>query len=255
MKKIKNIILLISIIFLLSGCSGTYNLTIDNEGIREGTSITETSETVYKAAYQYKMNTLDGYYESYSYLNDYTKYVKNNIVDTYYINKDNFDKDNFINSNGVSNNNYIYSIYNSKKTFNNKNNFLINNVIKDSLIINDNNIILYIDELPTVITSNLDSFRVTIKVEDLEVVSNNADSVEDNSYVWNFTKNNYYNKTLSLNIKRPVSEDNTKDNSNNNNNSNNKETSATSILIVIGIYLVVIIVVINALKKKNKIQF
>ena len=133
-----------------------------------------------------------------------------------------------------------------------KNNSLINNLIKDSLIINDNNIIIHIDNIPNKFIENLDALSIIIKT-DLSVTSNNADSTSDNTYTWNYDKTNNLNKSISLYIERPKKEEDTKNNSNKNNSNPKKDSTVFSLIIVIGIYLAIIITVINIFNKKKKL--
>ena len=97
---------------------------------------------------------------------------------------------------------YRYAIKNESKDLQLKNNLFINNVIKDSIIINDNSIILHIDNIPNGLLDEIDDVTLSIYTE-LTVTSNNADSVENNTYTWNLDKNNYLNKKISLYIERP----------------------------------------------------
>jgi len=255
-KKIKNLILMVAIIFLLTGCTGSYTMTVDKYGIREYMSVTENEETAFIAAYQYKKNTLEGYVHSYNYLNDYVKYMQDTLVEKYYISKDTFSDDNYVLNNGIYKEKYVYSINNKKRDYDNKSSLIVNNVIKDALIVNDTNIILYVENIPEVVTSNLSSFTVAINVDGLDVTSNNADSVTDGTYTWIFTKSNYYNKSISINISKPQSEENEQ----NTNKTTNQQTddsndnNALHIMIAICIYLIIIIVVINVMNSRKKLN-
>ena len=133
-----------------------------------------------------------------------------------------------------------------------KNNLFINNVIKDSIIINDNSIILHIDNIPNGLLDEIDDVTLSIYTE-LTVTSNNADSVENNTYTWNLDKNNYLNKKISLYIERPQAEKNPEDDKKNNNTSNKKDNTAFHIIFIIGLYLVIIIAVVNFFNKKKKL--
>lgn len=133
-----------------------------------------------------------------------------------------------------------------------KNNSLINNLIKDSLIINDENIIMHLDNIPSSMIEKLDKVSIIVTTE-LPVISNNADSISDNTYTWNYDKTNNLSKSLSLYIEKPKVEDNTK-NDNTKNNTDNKESSpAFALIIMIGIYVAIIIAVINIFNKKKKL--
>ena len=249
--KIKLIILLIPLIILSTGCQATYNLNITDTGVEETLNIEEEVEKSYQNAYIHEKGTLDGFYNSSVYLKKYASETEQEYINKYYINKDNFDRDNILRLNNIYNNGYQYLLSNTKD-YSQKNNSLINNLIKDSLIINDDNIIVHLDNIPNKFIENLDVLSIIIKT-DLTVTSNNADSISDNTYTWNYDKTNNLNKSLSLYIEKPKVEDNTK-NDNTKNNTDNKESSpAFALIIMIGIYVAIIIAVINIFNKKKKL--
>ena len=249
--KIKLIILLIPLIILSTGCQATYNLNITDTGVEETLNIEEEVEKSYQNAYIHEKGTLDGFYNSSVYLKKYASETEQEYINKYYINKDNFDRDNILRLNNIYNNGYQYLLSNTKD-YSQKNNSLINNLIKDSLIINDDNIIVHLDNIPNKFIENLDVLSILIKT-DLTVTSNNADSVSDNTYTWNYDKTNNLNKSISLYIERPKKEEDTKNNDNKNYNGSKKDSTVFSLIIVIGIYLAIIIAVINIFNKKKKL--
>lgn len=251
-RNFKIIIVLIGLIFLSTGCSATYYAEITNKSITENINIVETSTKTYQNAYKYTYGNLDDFYESRSYISNYINDRINNYVDNYYINKDNYRRDNKVRQNDMYSSEYRYAIKNESKELQLKNNLFINNVIKDSLIINDNNIILHIDNIPNGLLDEIDDVTVTIYTE-LTVTSNNADTVENNTYTWNLDKNNYLNKKISLYIERPQAEKNPEDDKKNNNTSNKKDNTAFHIIFIIGLYSVIIIAVVNFFNKKKKL--
>ena len=172
--KIKLIILIIPLILLSSGCTATYTLNITKDKIEETLDIKETFEQTYKNAYLNEKGNLDGFQNNSTYLNKYVKQMQEKYQ-KYYLNKDNFNRDNSLRLNNLYENGYIYYLTNNKE-YSQKNNSLINNLIKDSLIINDNNIIVHLDNIPTKFIENLDKMSIIITT-DLTVTSNNADSV------------------------------------------------------------------------------
>ena len=251
-KKLRLLFILISLIFICNGCSATYYAKITNKSITENISIIEKSEKAYKNAYLDIYGSLDDFSEGRTYLKTYTDKKIDDTINKYYINKDNFYRDNDVRTNQMYNTEYRYAIKNEPKKLSLKNNFFINNVIKDSIIINDNSIILHIDNVPNGLLDEIDDVTISIYTE-LTVTSNNADSVENNTYTWNLDKNNYLNKKISLYIERPQSENNIEDDKKNNNTSNKKDGTALHIVFVIGLYLVIIIAVVNFFNKKKKL--
>lgn len=248
--KIKLIILIIPLILLSSGCTATYTLNITKDKIEETLDIKETFEQTYKNAYLNEKGNLDGFQNNSTYLNKYVKQMQEKYQ-KYYLNKDNFNRDNSLRLNNLYKNDYIYYLTNNKE-YSQKSNSLINNLIKDSLIINDNNIIVHLDNMPTKFIENLDKMSIIITT-DLTVTSNNADSVEDNKYTWNYDKTNNLNKSISLYIERPKVEQETKKDNNKNNTSHKKDSTAYTLIILIGLYLAIIIGVINIFNKKKKL--
>lgn len=248
--KIKLIILIIPLILLSSGCTATYTLNITKDKIEETLDIKETFEQTYKNAYLNEKGNLDGFQNNSTYLNKYVKQMQEKYQ-KYYLNKDNFNRDNSLRLNNLYENGYIYYLTNNKE-YSQKNNSLINNLIKDSLIINDNNIIVHLDNIPTKFIENLDKMSIIITT-DLTVTSNNADSVENNKYTWNYDKTNNLNKSISLYIERSKVEQETKKDNNKKNTSNKKDGTAYTLIILIGLYLTIIIVVINIFNKKKKL--
>ncbi len=248
--KLKLIILLIPLIILSTGCTATYKMEITAEQVKESLNIEETFDQTVKNAYFNEKNTLEAYGYNTTYYNNYITKMEEKYKG-YYINRDNFNRDNYEIINRLYDSGYRYYLENDEE-YAKKNNSLINNLIKDSLIINDNNIIIHIDNIPNKFIENLDALSIIIKT-DLSVTSNNADSTSDNTYTWNYDKTNNLNKSISLYIERPKKEEDTKNNSNKNNSNPKKDSTVFSLIIVIGIYLAIIITVINIFNKKKKL--
>ena len=251
-KKLRLLFIFISLIFICNGCSVVYKATITEENIDERLTLTETSLKAYQNAFSYSTGSMDNFEKNRTYLDKYSRYKVNEYIDKFYINKDNFDRDNYLSGWSTKNELYEYSFGGGKKELSLKNNSFLNNVIKDSIIINDNSIILHIDNIPNGLLDEIDDVTVTIYTE-LTVTSNNADTVENNTYTWNLDKNNYLNKKISLYIERPQAEKNPEDDKKNNNTSNKKDNTAFHIIFIIGLYLVIIIAVVNFFNKKKKL--
>ena len=250
-KHIKNLIITMGLIILTNGCSVKYEAVINNESIKETVLLEETSLKSYQNAYYYTYNTLENFRKNSSELAKYAQAKKEEYINKYYLNKDNFKRDNSIVKEGEYTS-YNFFINNNKKEFNQKNNFFINNIIRDSLIINDTNIILHLDNIPIGLLDEIDNTSISISTE-LNVISNNADNVENNIYTWNLTSSNYKTKNILLNIERPKAIEDNKSNPTNNNNLHKKKSPTFVIIIVVGIYIGVIIVVINIFNKKKKL--
>lgn len=250
-KNFKIAIILIGLIFLSTGCNAEYEATITNDSIKEKISVSEESKKAYENAYIYKNGNLDNFYNNYNYLKDYKNYKVNEYVDKFYLNKANYERDNYVYQADGSPT-YHYILNNHKKDLSLKNNFFINNIVRDSIIVNDNNIILHLDNIPSGLLDEVDDLTVTINTE-LAVISNNADTVDGNYYTWKIDKNNYKTKTLSMSIERLQQEIKEDNNKKNNNTSMKKNSVALYILFVIGIYLAIIIFVINIFNKKKKL--
>ncbi len=249
--KIKLITLLVTLILISSGCSARYEATITNSDIKEIISVSEDSKKAYQAAYMYKKGNLENFYSSFDYLNDYKNYKVKEYVDKFYLNKDNYERDNYVYQSSGSPT-YHYILNNYKKELSLKNNLFINNIVKDSLIVNDNNIILHLDNIPVGLLNEVDNITVTISTE-LTVTSNNADTVENNSYTWIIDKTNYTNKVLSMYIERLQKEESINNNSNQTNNQVKKDNTAFTLIIIIAMYIAIIIAVVNFFNKKKKL--
>lgn len=248
--KIKLAILLIPLIILSTGCTATYKLNITDDKLLESLTIEETFEQSSKNAYYYSTGTLDNYRYNATYVNKYLSEMHTKYKG-YYINQDNFNRDNYEIKNRLYDNGYTYYLEN-EKNYSQKSNSLINNLIKDSLIINDTNIIIHLDNIPNKLVENLDKLSIIITTS-LPVTSNNADSVENNTYTWNYDKTNNLNKGISLYIERPKQEETNNNNNKQNNYNKRKDSTAFTLIILIGLYLAIIIVVINVFNKKKKL--
>lgn len=250
--KIKLIILLIPLILVTSGCEATYKMSITSDSIEETLNITEDLEKTYQNAFLNEYGNLNNYIKCFSCLDNYIKKNKADYVEKYYLNKDNFARDNKNGEYNISNNSYTYTM-SEKKNYSLKNNTLINNISKDSLIINDDNIIIHLEGLPTDLLKDINSLDVKITTT-LPVISNNADSVEENTYTWVYTKENSINKNLTLTIEREKKDESDNQNKQNNNNNSQKKSNPTlTLLVIICVYIIIIIAVVNFFNKKKKL--
>lgn len=214
--------LLLVLLLLITGCSGQWNLKIDNDYVDEDVSLSfprdassdqlfrnQTSESisVYGGNEKYKMDKKEdgsNYNVNYSYRHDILKFGKSNFMIKCF------------SSNNITDDGEIINIETSDR-FN-----CIN--LDDGA---------YLNEV---------KFNITT---DLEVVSNNADEIIGNKYIWVFDSDNYENKNINIKIK--------KDNS-----LSKKIVDGISnyfvIIIVIILIIVFFILFLMHIKKKNRIS-
>ena len=230
----KNIFVLFILILFTTGCTCSYNLTIENDDFKESITITgENSDEIKNINQKWQIPTdKNNYYLGdedidYSSLNDIYKYTFNNNKLTLY---NDFKKSTFVNSTAVS---ICY------KTFNMTN-------YEKNTIISTNNIADCFDAYP-----NLTNILVNITM-DKKVTSNNADSVNGNTYTWKINRNNYKNKSINIIYQNGNKEDETTI-SNNENASNTKKTDY-GMFIFAGIMLIIVLIIygiFNFIKNKN----
>ena len=183
MKKFK-IIILICCIFLLSGCSVEYNLTINDttmaesidtifEKTDENVELTDRLAKIRRTAF-YNFDTREEEYY------DFTKRdTDQNIILNYSYN---YTDNNLYKSEAVSRCYYKRIV----------------NVTDDYIVIQTDNQVacLYKDG-----EKQIDDITVNIRTN-LIVEENNADNVENNVYTWNINEDNYTNKPIYIKIKK-----------------------------------------------------
>lgn len=194
----KKIIILIFSLFLLSGCTATYNLTIlDEKNIKEELIINDDTMTLEEA----NLNFSDILIDSTIIVDDddlstisekYPRYNKK-IEDINNVRRVTYSYDSF-NFNTLKNSNI------AKAGFNNIG--IINNSGKIQL--STNNSLKAILEYPT-----LNSLIINIKT-DYKVVEHNATNVSGNVYSWSFNRNDY-NKNILLVLDKSNNESNIDD--------------------------------------------
>lgn len=217
----KRIIPLIIILLLTTGCTCEYNLTIDGNTYKEKiTIIGENSEeiTSFNNNWQISINKEDnntpGDPES-NPENDGNIYKYNLSGDKLTFNYD-FIGNEFANSMAVSN---CYD----KLTITNYN---------QTTIISTSPKAKCYEENPP-----LTNVKVTIKV-DRKVISNNADSISGNTYIWNITKENASSKSINLVL------DNNKENTLSSSQMENNEITSKKNDYTICIFLIIIVLII-----------
>lgn len=197
MKKIK-LILIIMVMFLLSGCEANYSLYIDKDVFNETTTVLANSgelNTYDSQTYLTMKQKIDLYYKKYVdivYQNPYyNPYLDDPQKGINYYNKE-------LINNGKG--------YGFKYSYNfNKENYLNSNIINtffknNNSVLNDNKYILNVYTFNGFERYN-DLTQVTINITtDLEVKKSNADSVYDNVYTWTITKDDALNKKIYLEL-------------------------------------------------------
>lgn len=174
----KKLILLICLMFLVTGCDVNYNITIDEDTFDENIVLSFSKSN---ASY------------------DDISFYPDNKIPVYPTEKDK----NFYNSKIVENTNSYDLIYSYKHDFYSlKNSYFINNCYHNmSITERDDQIIINSgDNFACFIGDDglrADSLKINITSK-LKVVSNNADVVNDNIYTWIINENNYLIKNVSL---------------------------------------------------------
>ena len=178
-------ILLFILIFLITGCTAQYNLTIDESSINEKVEVAIPRETISQDQLKPYLQLGNKVYPSDS----------NSAVYTSDLSEDN---DNYY---------LTYEYSHSHEMF------------AQSMFVKKCYQTVKLNSTEETITlSTSDQFNC-IKMEDgaslekvdinittkLKVQSHNADKVSGNTYTWNINENNYENKPINLEIKKPVS--------------------------------------------------
>lgn len=178
----KKILLFIVCIFMLTGCDIEYNLTIDNDSFDEKVTLSLLKKDVS--------------------FEDMTNYLKNKIP----ISNDRYETRFYEPSIDVHENSYdlVYDYSYDFSSF--KKGFFVNNCYIDiSIEENDDEISISSGKDFRCLNPDngliADSAKINIKTE-LEVIENNADSVNGNTYTWNIDRNNYETKTVNLKVKK-----------------------------------------------------
>ena len=178
----KKLILIISLLFLVTGCDVNYNITIDENTFDENIVLSFSKSTT-------------------SY--DDISFYPDNKIPVYPTEKDK----KFYNSKIVEKSNSYDLIYSYKHDFNSlKNSYFINNCYHDMRITeNDDQIIINSGKNFACFIGDdglrADSLRINITTK-LDVSSNNADEVNGNTYTWIINENNYLDKEVNFTLKK-----------------------------------------------------
>lgn len=231
----KKILILITMIFILCGCTAEVNLDIDDMKLKENVNI-----DVY-ADENYKKNQL---------LTAFRKYIpvyeENAIVDTMpdqkekgiiYYNRTEKDL-----GNGYRlSYNYNFNISNYHKARTVKEAFKssiiqVNKKNKEILLSTDNSEILYFSQYPS-----LTKIKVNINTK-YRVKENNADSVNNGTYTWNFDKNTKKNIYILLDTSEVKKEENAPKEDANAKKNNSKSTEENSFIEFINNHPIIVVI-------------
>lgn len=222
----KRIIVLIIMLLLTTGCTCEYNLNIDGNTYKEEINILGTnSEEINNFNNDWKVPVDKDEYNNIS--GEPGTEIKTN-GDTY--------------TYKISGNNLIFSYDFTRNRLNNStaiSNCYDKATVKsyeNSIVISTNNKVSCFDKYPT-----LTMVKVNITT-DKNVTSNNADSVNGNTYTWNLTKNNSSDKSINMIIDNKEDDSHNQttpdDNSANQPQNNNKDYT---LYIFCGILLIVLL--------------
>lgn len=187
-------IFVLFILLFMTGCSCEYSLTIDGNNYKENIVLTSDNS-----------NEISSFNNKWVIPSDKDNYIESSVSDS--------EIDDYSNI-------YDYNLSNNKLSFNYD--FSKSNYSNSTAVFKCYNRLSVIDyDLTTIISTNekndcfnkyppLSSIKVTIYV-DRDVISNNADMVNGNTYVWNINKNNADSKSINLvldNNSKLVNDDN-----------------------------------------------
>lgn len=207
----KKIIILLFLVMFLTGCSADVNIIINDTGINETITFTDSSTTAYK-------NNIPVFYKDI--FSDIEPDVRNEGVE--YYTKNVYQES----GNYKLNYSYKYSLENYRESRSIKGafrSFNIRNNKNDGQIVisTDSGGLRYFDSY-----NNLTNVRVNI-TPSYKVLENNADYVNGNVYTWVFNKNTKKHIYLMLDNPSTVNDNNNNSGNNENNNSNDKDETKT----------------------------
>ena len=241
----KKIFLILSILFLLSGCSVNYEINITKDYINDNIDIFSLNEEDSNSILNYKeplpadINSIlpenpEEKYDDVEYYNE-TKSLDNNGY--YHLNYQyTFKKDEYVNNNviNLAAGNFYYTM-------------------------EDNEISISASYFAKLFNAyaNLNTVNTRVNVSsDYEIIGNSANERVDNTLTWQITRDNYKTNSIFLRIKdinsdKPIVNDNDNQEENNNDeNVSNKE----SIILALGALLIFIVIVVLIITIKNKLQ-
>lgn len=246
--KIKGLVLALVGLFLITGCTCEYNLTIDDNEYKEEIKIIAENEnessqfnTVWKIPTDKDEYNIPGDPGStITYKSDLYNYKV--ISNTLYFNYD-FTKNEYLNSSAISN------CYDRLTMVNHEHTLVISTSLKANCF----------EKYP-------DLKNVTINITvDREVISANADKKNGKTYTWYINKNNYKNKSININlanktenrlnsIAMPSSSSSAKTPVTNNNDKKEEYITYIALLIILIIMIVTYLYFHRMMKKNNQMD-
>lgn len=214
----KKYILLVLILILCSGCEINYNLDIDEKNIKENIKFNVTEQDYNKYNDNQEEKLTEDLYEVFEeqhipvFINDYSTFHKkisnkiNNGLDLEY--------------------SYDYDYINFSKSY------LINNCFENYVVLNEKD--YYYIKAYGSFSCYYDKTNIKINTK-YKVISNNADSVENGTYIWKIDDNNRNN----VNIAFQMSKNELRKNTINEDNFNYTLITIISVLVVVagcGVY-------------------
>ena len=221
-KRIKLLIIGICLI-VFTGCTPEYNLEFKDGKVLEELKMPNVSE---EQARNYFTTQFSIPKNQKRYIGSY----KNNTASYSY----EFDFDNFFRSNIVE------TCYNAHNFFHKGNSYLFQTGFRFECLpyqVSDYEIL------------NYDNLLVKIKLTNYEVIKHNADEVNNGIYIWNINKDNYENKSISIEFKDSIQKKNKKKEK----KKNNSYKILFGIGIVIGISVFILIYGLGLNKRRNKL--
>lgn len=233
----KKIWLLVLSVFFLSGCTANYDLIYEDGILRESLSVIDSKDSNIDG--QSFFSVIDQYYNNVNVLVDY-KVQPGDMSKEEALSLYDYYTKNIINSNGDYGINlrHTYDVYKEYA-----NSSLVNTLFNE-MQVTENNITASSTKNVFGTYKYLDEVTVSFKT-DKRVIDTNCDEEKDNIYYWYINRDNYFNKTIKINIS---SENNIKLNEEDSNKFLSVMFITLGVIFIVGI-IVACIKIINSNKK------
>lgn len=229
MKKLKKILLILFISFIISGCSATYDLEYSTEGIKEKLVINQEINDLESVKRRYPNYPID--FDVIVPDDDLSKLDKNTPL---------YEQDFIDIANGYQVK-YSYNKHSDKTLVNS--NIVKNGFLNASSVIHNGTRQISTSKGLIAFKAYPELTDVTINITtDYNVLDNNADLVNDNTYTWHFTKDdNNKNIFLLTDIKEVnVSEKKEQEGKNDKIDEKDKKSSIIVLFLFLGAFIIVI---------------
>lgn len=221
MKK-RNILILI-LVLLITGCTPEYNLEIKFGKISEKLVISQIPSNYTSNNFKSTLSIPED--------NEFYNISFNNNIATYQYN---YDFDN------ISESNMINSCYNAFNFYKENDYYVLHT---------GSEFTCYPYQINDFMFAEYNELNIKIKFDGYQILENNADSVEENTYKWTINKNNYNNKSIFLKFKKIYTSETQQSQSG---------VNPLIIFIILGIIIVIVILILiyalNLNKKRNKLD-